>query len=145
MTDFKKSQIIRILEEQKSKSNKERYDYDINEAYSVVINLLKAHDLTNEIIYCRDCKYWKDSDGVYRRGINAESNCPINSKTVYEGNGFCHFAERKDENLKEDKVKKYEEAIQNIKEEINGDNINYFIAVQSVLDIINKHTKEITT
>lgn len=48
--------------------------------------------------------------------------------------------------LLRNKVKKYEEAIQNIKEEINnGDNINYFIAAQSVLDIIDKHTKEITT
>lgn len=59
--------------------------------------------MTNEIIYCRDCKYWKDSDGVYRRGIGAESKCPMNTKTIYEGNGFCYFAERKDEYLKEDK------------------------------------------
>ena len=43
------------------------------------------------------------------------------------------------------KVKKYEEAIQKIKEEITNNNIADFIAVQSVLDIIDKHTKEITT
>lgn len=49
----------------------------------------------NEIIYCRDCKHWKDSDGVYRRGVNAESECPINTKIVYEGNGYCYKAERK--------------------------------------------------
>lgn len=36
---------------------------------------------------CKDCKWWKDNDGVYRRGVNAESNCPINARTVYEGNG----------------------------------------------------------
>lgn len=99
--------------------------------------------MTNEIIYCRDCKHWKDSDGVYRRGVNAESSCPINTKSVYEGNGFCYFAERKDEYIKEDKIKKYEEAIQKIKKEITKNNIADFIAVQSVLDIINKYLKEV--
>ena len=35
------------------------------------------------------------------------------------------------------KVKKYEEAIQKIKEEITNNNIADFIGVQSVLDIID--------
>jgi hypothetical protein len=39
---------------------------------------------------CRDCKWWKDSDGEYRRGCGAESKCPINTKTVYLGNGYCY-------------------------------------------------------
>lgn len=43
--------------------------------------------------YCKDCKWWKDNDGVYRRGIGAESKCPINSKKVYEGNGYCYLFE----------------------------------------------------
>ena len=42
-----------------------------------------------EIGTCKDCKHWKDSDGVYRRGVDAESKCPINTKEVYEGNFYC--------------------------------------------------------
>ena len=44
---------------------------------------------------CKDCKWWKDSDGVYRRGVGAESQCPINRKEVYEGNGYCFMFEAK--------------------------------------------------
>ena len=52
-----------------------------------------------EIIFCHECKHWKDSDGVYRRGISAESKCPVNSRQVYEGTFFCGMAERRtDEN-----------------------------------------------
>lgn len=40
--------------------------------------------------HCKDCKWWKDSDGEYRRGCGAESKCPINTKTVYLGNGYCY-------------------------------------------------------
>lgn len=43
--------------------------------------------------HCKDCKWWKDSDGAYRRGIGAESQCPINSKEVFEGNGYCYMFE----------------------------------------------------
>ena len=50
-----------------------------------------------EIIFCHVCRYWKDSDGVYRRGINAESKCPVNSRQVYEGTFFCGMAERRTE------------------------------------------------
>ena len=38
---------------------------------------------------CKDCRWWKDSDGVYRRGVGAGSQCPINCREVYEGNGYC--------------------------------------------------------
>jgi hypothetical protein len=38
---------------------------------------------------CKDCRRWKDSDGGYRRGVGAESQCPINCREVYEGNGYC--------------------------------------------------------
>lgn len=48
-----------------------------------------------EIIRCKDCKYWKDSDGVYRRGFDAESKCPLNLKEVYEGTFYCGMAERR--------------------------------------------------
>lgn len=40
--------------------------------------------------HCKDCKWWKDGDGKYRRGCGAESKCPINTKTVYLGNGYCY-------------------------------------------------------
>ena len=45
--------------------------------------------------HCKDCKWWKDSDGAFRRGIRAESKCPINRKEVYEGNGYCFLFEPK--------------------------------------------------
>jgi len=45
--------------------------------------------------HCRDCKWWKDSDGAYRRGIGAESQCPMNRIEVYEGNGYCFLYEPK--------------------------------------------------
>ena len=40
---------------------------------------------------CKECAYWKDSDGKYRRGIEAESKCPINTHTVYCGEGYCYM------------------------------------------------------
>ena len=43
--------------------------------------------------HCKDCKWWKDSDGTYCRGVHAESKCPINRKEVYEGNGYCYMFE----------------------------------------------------
>jgi len=39
---------------------------------------------------CRECKWWKDSDGEYRRGLGAESKCPINNHAVYSGEGYCY-------------------------------------------------------
>ena len=50
----------------------------------------------SEIIRCKDCKYWKDGDGVYRRGLDAESKCPLNLKEVYEGTFYCGMAERRE-------------------------------------------------
>ena len=50
-----------------------------------------------EIGTCKDCKHWKDSDGVYRRGVGAESKCPINIKEVYEGNFYCADFARREE------------------------------------------------
>ena len=38
---------------------------------------------------CKDCKNWKDSDGAYRRGIWAESKCPVNNASVFEGTFYC--------------------------------------------------------
>ena len=48
---------------------------------------------------CKDCKHWKDSDGVYRRGVGAESKCPINNSRVFEGTFYCaNFEMRGSEN-----------------------------------------------
>lgn len=44
---------------------------------------------------CKECKWWKDSDNKFRRGVEAESKCPINHKEVYEGNGYCFLYEPK--------------------------------------------------
>ena len=49
-----------------------------------------------EIVTCKDCKHWKDSDGVFHRGIGAESKCPINTKEVFEGNFYCALGERRE-------------------------------------------------
>lgn len=48
-----------------------------------------------DIIRCKDCKHWKDSDGIYRRGVDAESKCPLNTKEVYDGTFYCGYAERR--------------------------------------------------
>ena len=47
------------------------------------------------VVRCKDCKYWKDSDGVYRRGVDAESKCPLNIQEVYAGTFYCGYAERR--------------------------------------------------
>ena len=44
---------------------------------------------------CKDCKRWKDSDGVYRRGIGAESKCPINNSRILEGTFYCADFEKR--------------------------------------------------
>lgn len=44
---------------------------------------------------CKDCKYWKDSDGVYRRGISAESKCPLNILQVFDGDFYCADFEKR--------------------------------------------------
>ena len=43
--------------------------------------------------HCKDCKWWKDSDGAFRRGIGAESICRINTDEVYQGEGYCYLFE----------------------------------------------------
>lgn len=50
---------------------------------------------------CKDCKWWKDSDGVYRRGIRAESQCPINHIEVFKGNGYCFMYDSQESEVEE--------------------------------------------
>ena len=58
--------------------------------------LAKINGQLLEVVRCKDCKYWRDSDGEYRRGVHAESKCPINSKDVFEGHAYCSYGERKE-------------------------------------------------
>lgn len=59
----------------------------MNNALDVAIKALEQEPR------CKDCKWWKDSDGEYRRGCGAESQCPINRREVFEGNGNCYLYE----------------------------------------------------
>jgi len=64
------------------------------------INSLSPVTPQSKTGHCKDCKWWKDSDGLYRRGGNAESQCPINRREVFEGNGYCYmFKSRESEEI----------------------------------------------
>ena len=54
-----------------------------------------------KIRYCKDCKWWKDSNGAFRRGIGAESICRINTDIVYQGDGYCYLFEPQESEDKE--------------------------------------------
>jgi hypothetical protein len=54
--------------------------------------------------YCKDCKWWKDSDGEYRRGCGAESPCPINRIEVLEGNGYCYMFEPQESEVQDEDI-----------------------------------------
>ena len=60
---------------------------ELKEAFDMAIKALEQEPR------CKECKWWKDSDGVYRRDRGAESKCPINRKEVFEGNGYCYLFE----------------------------------------------------
>ena len=68
---------------------------ELYKQYAEWLRELQERRKAPEIIFCHECKHWKDSDGVYRRGISAESKCPVNSRQVYEGTFFCGMAERR--------------------------------------------------
>ena len=55
----------------------------------------------SKIGYCKDCKWQKDSDGIFRRGIDAESQCPMNRIEVYEGTGYCYMFKPKESEMQE--------------------------------------------
>lgn len=81
-------------------TNEEREDAIrfFNEVAEKEVNNAKYSRLAIEALeektgLCKDCKWWKDSDGAFRRGIGAESKCPINCKKVYEGTGYCFMFE----------------------------------------------------
>ena len=61
--------------------------------------LRKLPSAQPEIVRCKDCKHWRDSDGVYRRGSDAESKCHLNTKDVYAGTFYCGYAERRTDEI----------------------------------------------
>lgn len=63
--------------------------------------LLSLSSVTPQEPRCKECKWWKDSDGEYRRGVGAESQCPINRREVYEGSGYCFLYEPQESEDKE--------------------------------------------
>jgi hypothetical protein len=76
--------------------------------YSDMLETGKEHEDLIEVIKaipsaepkkCKDCKWWRDSDGAYRRGIKAV--CPINRREVFEGNGYCYMFEPQERSDKE--------------------------------------------
>lgn len=83
----------------------ERFQWLLNSSgqdiYPFQINSINRDICRNKVAIsalkgiCRDCKWWKDSDGNYRRGIGAESKCPINTETVCNGFGYCYMFEPK--------------------------------------------------
>ena len=90
---------------------------DITKAFQLgmALGFAKKHDEMDKVMeevkkavtpqsktgHCKDCKWWKDSDGTYCRGVHAESKCPINRKEVYEGNGYCYMFEPQERSDKE--------------------------------------------
>lgn len=59
--------------------------------------------LQSKIGHCKDCKWWKDSNGFFRRG-RRDDICPINRREVFEGNGYCYLFEPKMEVESEERV-----------------------------------------
>jgi len=69
-------------------------DYDLSMGQVVkCIHALPPVTSQPKTGHCKDCKWWKDSDGAYRRGVRAENRCPINRIEVFEGNGYCYMFE----------------------------------------------------
>ena len=72
----------------------------MNNALDAAIESLQAIP-SAEPKKCKDCKWWRDSDGAYRRGFNAESRCHINTITVANGWGYCYMFEPQERSDKE--------------------------------------------
>lgn len=101
-------------EDKTEKQFRERDDLDYEEWYFHRIFVQAMNDEDVEAIcklppvtpqpktgHCKDCKWWKDSDGVYRRGVGAESKCPINNVSVNHGLGYCYMYEPQESEEKE--------------------------------------------
>ena len=90
--------LIEVLEQQPCEEwchDCKEYDHDKHccPRYNKVIRKAVEEMKQPKTGHCKDCKWWKDSDGMYRRGVGAESSCPINRREVFEGNGYCYMYE----------------------------------------------------
>ena len=75
------------------KAKKLKNEDTINGLCGAVAILFDLPSVTPQEPRCKDCKWWKDSDGEYRRGCGAESICRINTDKVYQGEGYCYLYE----------------------------------------------------
>ncbi len=82
---YVKKRLLEINYENLGESDAEEFTRDFNEILNLAIEALEQK------LKCKDCKWWKDSDGVYRRGCGAESHCPINTNVVWSGEGYCYM------------------------------------------------------
>lgn len=87
---FVKKRLLETNYENLGESDAEEFDREFNEILDLAI---KALEQEPKIGHCKDCKWWKDSDGKYRRGCGAESICRINTDKVYQGEGYCYLYE----------------------------------------------------
>ena len=83
------------LEKEISISHSMTEDCGIKTGYEISMRLIDEQP--EAVVRCKDCKHWKDSDGVYRRGNMAESKCPLNLQAVYDGDFYCGFGKRRTE------------------------------------------------
>ena len=96
-----------ISREQALRKLKESAEHHANDSREEVLlrrdrDIIRAlPSVTPQEPRCKDCKWWKDSDGEYRRGCGAESQCPINRREVFEGNGYCYLFEPQESEDKE--------------------------------------------
>lgn len=90
---FMQKRLLEINYENLGESDAEEFTRDFNEILDLAIKTLEQEPKTG---HCKDCKWWKDSDGKYRRGCGAESQCPINTHAVYCGEGYCYMFEPKE-------------------------------------------------
>ena len=104
-----REEAVNIIKECKEKGFKHTF-YTLNDYHTALDMAIKALEQEQKTGHCKDCKWWKDSDGVYRRGIDAESQCPMNRKKVFEGNGYCYLYEpQESEEISERNLKMWEE------------------------------------
>ena len=92
MTDYQK--YINALRKCAKEHKNDRTSFGhirVSDLCTDTANLLEELEQEPKTEHCKDCKWWKDSDGEYRRGCGAESQCPINTHAVYCGEGYCYM------------------------------------------------------
>lgn len=89
-----RADVNRIICEYRDDAAETGSERDLERAYganAIGALISELPSVTPQKPRCKECKWWKDSDGKYRRGLGAESRCPINSHAVYCGDGYCYM------------------------------------------------------